>query len=279
MMRISGIFTLPCLIGVLAAGCEPAEDVAVLPLPSLDRPTPEARYGIPEVKGDWRFAGWEVEPGDSSLLNRSYPVLGPLAIHAQRLDSIAGAVSLHGGATPVVGEIRRDGWFSVATLSGPEATAFITGRYLRDTLWLEMTSVIASEDWPSGARGVFVREDGSAAGPIAWFQGTNPMAPVLLPDSLLAEGQAVRDSLVVAPVAVPVAAPVTGGGAPPAERPRPSAGSPPVVGTPVSSSPAPAASPAPAPRPTPPPPAPPPAAPPARPRESGPTLLGEPVSP
>jgi hypothetical protein len=203
----------------LASGCGPAGDVPVQPLPPLERLSLEARYGLPEVKGLWRFAGWEVEPGDSTLLARSYPVFGALDIRVQRLDSIAGALAVTGGETPVTGEVRSDGWISLVTLAGAQATSFITGRFLRDTLWIEMTSVIPAENWPERAKGVFVR-DSLAQGPdgrtgmIAWFRGTNPNAPAFLPDSLFADSLAMRGGVSIPGGLVPgVPFPAPAGGA------------------------------------------------------------------
>lgn len=187
-LGISG--PLVCLL--VAGSCEPIEDVPVQPLPAMEYPSPEARYGLPEVKGDWRFIGWQVEPGDSSLLDRSYPAFGILRLQEQRLDSVAGTLSLPRGNTHVVGEVRRDGWFALATIADAKASAYLAGRFARDTLFLEMTSMVASEDWPSGALGVFVRERDARPGPIAWFRGTDPTRVGMLPDSL-----AIGDSLTV----------------------------------------------------------------------------------
>src|SRR5690606_7870150 len=85
---------------------------------------------------------------------------------------------------PVVGEVRRDGWIALVTLNGREPTSFVTGRYVRDTLWMEMTSVMEADEWPRGARAAFVR--GDAGEPIAWFRGTVPgaIAPAAVSDSL-----------------------------------------------------------------------------------------------
>lgn len=274
------------LAGIVAAGgCEPAKDVQVLPLPPLERLTPEARYGLPEVKGLWRFAGWEVEPGDSVLLERSYPAFGSLDLRVQRLDSIAGVLAVPGGESPVVGEIRRDGWFALAALSGPEATAYLSGRFASDTLRLEMTSVFPAADWPAGATGIFVREGDGLPGPIAWFRGTSPFAPAAFPDSLLADSQA-TDSLVSVPVAIDAGGEGAEAGAGAVRGTtdeavvRAPTVSPPAATTPVVDQPARPTPPA-VPRPVPPAPRPvreePTPAP--REREEGPRLLGEPIAP
>lgn len=157
---------------MLVGGCDAAEDVEVLPLPELDRPSAEARLGLPEIAGTWRFAGWEIIDGDSTSLERTFPSFGALEIRTQRLDSIAGAFALAGGPSAVVGDVRRDGRVSLVTYSAAGPGQFIAGEVERDTLWLELTSVLAADEWPQDARAAFVREP--VAEPIAWLRGARP---------------------------------------------------------------------------------------------------------
>lgn len=160
---------------VLLTACDSDADVEVLPLPPLERPSPEARAGLPEVHGTWRFAGWEVIRGDSTALERTFPSFGDIRLDVQRLDSLAGSFATAGGAAEVVGEVRRDGWVALVTLRGGVPAEFITGRYARDTLWLELTSVMAPDEWPRDARAAFVRDQPS--GPLAWIRGVPRVDP------------------------------------------------------------------------------------------------------
>lgn len=140
----------------LLAGCGPDDDVRVQPLPPLERPSPEARAGLPRVAGAWSFAGWELAPGDTARVGEPLPRLGRFLLRTQRLDSIAGAYSAGGGAWPLVGEVRRDGVVALAAVSG-ELTGFATGRVARDTFWVSLTTLIDGESWPANARAAFVR--------------------------------------------------------------------------------------------------------------------------
>ncbi len=259
---------LTIAVGVALVGCGPADDVEVLALPPLEYASAEARLGLPELEGTWRFAGWEVTPGDSAALTQTFPSFGELTLDTQRLDSVAGMFSLYGGNAPVVGEVRRDGWVALVTLNGREPTAFVTGRYARDTLWVEMTSVVSIQDWPRGARAAFVR--GAAGNPIAWLRGTVPGAvtTAATSDSLFATAP-------VAPVSTDAGATDPVSRTPPATRVPPTP-----LGTPTRrespDSPAPRAAPPPPAPPRPPPPPPPPA---PRPEPDPPIrLLGEPVT-
>lgn len=166
-------------LAVLASGCDAAGDVEVLPLPALERPSPEARLGLPEVAGSWRFAGWEVIQGDSASLERTFPSFGELRIETQRLDSIAGVFALGGGPARVVGDIRRNGKLALVTVGAGGPDRFIAGEFERDTLWLELTSVLAPDEWPQNSRAAFVREP--VAEPIAWLRGANPQAAAPAP--------------------------------------------------------------------------------------------------
>ncbi|MEX2583962.1 MAG: hypothetical protein WD766_11840 [Gemmatimonadota bacterium] len=172
--------TLLCLASVTA--CDAEEDVRVLPLPPVERPTPEARLGLPEVSGTWRFAGWEIVRGDTTALERTFPSFGDIDL-TQRLDSIGGSFLLAGGRSPVVGEVRRSGDLSFVTFGGGVPQRYVAGEFSQDTLWLELTSVLAPDEWPTDARAAFVREP--IAEPIAWLRGARPGDEVAAPvDSL-----------------------------------------------------------------------------------------------
>lgn len=136
----------------LLTGCDAAEDVQVQPLPSLEQLTPEARAGLPEVAGMWRFAGWELAPGDTNRVASTLPGFGDLLLETQRLDSIAGFYVAGEGRLPLIGEVRRD---SVVSLAGGDR--FLAGRVSSDTLWLTLTSLVPSADWPDRARAAFVK--------------------------------------------------------------------------------------------------------------------------
>lgn len=211
-------------------GCDAASDVDIQPLPALERPSAEARLGLPEIAGTWRFAGWEIERGDSVTLERTFPSFGDLALTTQRLDSIAGLFALATGTTPVIGEVRRNGDVTMVTLPGGVPDRFIAGSVAEDTLWLELTSILAPGEWPQDARAAFVTEPASE--PIAWIRGARPsMEPpvdsIAIADSIAAaQMPAAGDSLGSAiPTAPTVGAPGT---TPPATgRPTPGGVTPP----------------------------------------------------
>jgi hypothetical protein len=292
------------LLAVLSAvaGCDPAENVEVLPLPALERPSREARLGIPEVAGSWRFAGWEIIRGDTTALERTFPSFGELRLDTQRLDSIAGTFDLAGGRRGVMGEVRRDGNISLVTYGAGELGSFIAGRFASDTLWLELASVLAPEEWPSDARAAFVRTP--VQEPITWLRGAGPgTAPPPADSSMMVDslGRPISPATTAPSGALPGAQPGLrpGGQAqPPAatpsgqqpSRPQPSGVQQPAITQPqprptapsTPPSPRPAAPPAapPAARPSPPPapaPAPPPAPEPEPQDDAGPPLLGDPV--
>jgi hypothetical protein len=269
-------------VAVLMGGCDAAQDVRVLPLPPLERPSPEARLGLPEVAGSWRFAGWEIVRGDTSALERTFPSFGELRLEVQRLDSLAGSFVLAGGVTPVIGEVRRDGRVALVTHPGGVPGNFLAGQFYRDTLWLELTSILASDEWPRDARAAFVREP--VAEPIAWLRGARPgdLPPEIEPDTITELPPAEAPAVVTpapspapaqAPAGTPAPAPQPGTPAPAPAAPRPE---------PQPVAPAEPAAPAP------PPPAPPPPPPPdpepdpepePEPERRPPPLLGEPVIP
>lgn len=137
---------------VLLTGCDAAEDVRVQPLPSLEASSPEARLGLPEVAGLWRFAGWELAAGDTARVESTLPAFGNLLLETQRLDSVAGFYAAGESRMPLVGEVRRD---SILALAG--GGRYLTGRISRDTLWLALTSLLEPGAWPADARAAFVR--------------------------------------------------------------------------------------------------------------------------
>lgn len=146
--RVTGL-----LVAVLVAtGCDAADDVRVQPLPSLDASSPEARAGLPVVSGIWRFAGWELAPGDTGRVEAELPGFGELRLETQRLDSIAGFYMAGDARLPLIGEVRRD---SVLALAG--GGRFLAGRITADTLWLALTSLVEPGSWPDDARAAFVR--------------------------------------------------------------------------------------------------------------------------
>jgi hypothetical protein len=87
---LSAPATRAALLLLALAACEEAEGVNVQPLPPLERPSPEARAGLPEVAGTWRFAGWELPVRDTATAGEGMLAPGVLAVRTQRLDSVAG---------------------------------------------------------------------------------------------------------------------------------------------------------------------------------------------
>ncbi len=167
---------------VIFGGCEPAESVDIQPLPPENRPSAEARLGLPEVRGVWRFAGWELPPGDSAGLAGVLPGLGQIDIRVQRLDSIAGIYTSNGFSAPVAGEVRRDSIVSLVTFGGTRS--FAAGEVSGDTLWVTLSSLTPEEAWPQGGRAAFVR--GPARPAFARLEGAMPPPPpsMAMADSL-----------------------------------------------------------------------------------------------
>ncbi len=157
------------LLLLVLAACEEAEGVDVQPLPALKRPSPEARAGLPEVAGTWRFAGWELPVRDTVTEGAGMLPPGALAVRTQRLDSVAGAYVRDGQQFPFVGEVRRDGILSVVAFGPDGAGSFIAGRVKRDTLWIELTSLSAAQTWSTGARAALVRT--AVRQPFVRYQG------------------------------------------------------------------------------------------------------------
>ncbi|HEX2209260.1 MAG TPA: hypothetical protein VHG93_16405 [Longimicrobium sp.] len=172
----------------LAAGaCDEAEG-RVQPLPPLQRPTPEARAGLPEVRGIWRFAGFEIRPQDTLLVReQAYQLTAPdeIRIITQRLDSIAGQIVRGGVGFPLSGEVRRDSTITFVTF-GEGAGQFVAGHVRRDTFWIELTTLPIAAGWSPQARAAMVRRVGGP--PFRRLLGGAPIAPpvdsVRLRDSL-----------------------------------------------------------------------------------------------
>ncbi len=157
------------LLLLALAACEEARGVDVQPLPPLQRPSPESRAGLPEVAGTWRFAGWELPVRDTVTGGEGMLPPGALAVSTQRLDSIAGAYVRDGQRFPFVGEVRRDRILSVVAFGPDGVGSFIAGRVLRDTLWIELTSLSAAQTWSGGARAAMVRT--AVRQPFVRYQG------------------------------------------------------------------------------------------------------------
>jgi hypothetical protein len=261
---------------LLAAGCEAAEGVRVQQLPPLERSSPEARLGLPEVLGAWRFAGWELEPADSARLAESLPSFGEIRLEVQRLDSIAGSYLVAGARFPLVGDVRRDSVIALVAEAG-EGGRFLAGRVAGDTLWLSVATLLEPGSWPAGARAAFVRTPVAAT--FARLQGQ----PTILPGDTIQPVLAGPVELPAGEVGATPEPPVTQPGETvPAQRPAAPAAAP-VTTTPVAQPTAPRAQPE-QPRAAPPvarPAEPPPPTPtePAEepPRRAPPRLLGEPV--
>ena len=223
---------LVCCAAMAAGACEEAQSVEVQPLPPLQRPSPEARAGLPEVRGLWRFAGFEIPASDTTLVREKVYALTPpgdFQIATQRLDSIAGQYLRAGVAFPIVGEVRRDSAISLVLFSGGTGQ-FVAGHVRRDTLWVELTTFqSAVESWPRGTRAALVRR---VSGPP--FRRLLGGAPIYVPVDSTRVDSLRMDSLRRAGVVVPPAGtqpapgqpmpgavpPVMQPGVPPAAQPQ-----------------------------------------------------------
>ena len=196
------------------AACEEARGVSVQPLPPLQRPSPEARAGLPEVAGTWRFAGWELPVRDTVTGGEGMVPPGALGIRTQRLDSIAGVYVRDGQPFPVIGEVRRDGIVSVVAFGPDGSGSFIAGRVLRDTLWIELTSLSAAQTWSTGARAALVRT--AVRQPFVRYQGGFVKVNVdsIRADSVRRDSLRVADSLRLADSALAGAVPGQPGAVP-----------------------------------------------------------------
>jgi hypothetical protein len=272
------------IVALLAAGCDAAEGVRVQELPSLERSSPEERAGLPLVAGEWRFAGWELQPADSAYLDGTLPSFGSIRLEVQRLDSIAGHYAVAGASFPLVGEVRRDGVVSLVAQAG-EGGRYLAGRIGRDTLWVSTTTLLEPGSWPAGARAAFVREQVTAtfarlegqptvlpgdtlppqlAGPVESPEGEMPpTGEATTPAAPAQTGMPAQRPATTQPAATPAA---------PRAQPQQPRAAPPAATPPAAAPPAatpPAATPADPPRE--------PAEPAEEPRRAPPRLLGEPV--
>jgi hypothetical protein len=203
----------------LAAACTPADGVEVEPLPPLERPTAEARAGLPALEGSWRFAGWEVANEETGAALGAPAPPGDLVIQTQRIDSVAGYLVRGEQSIPLVGEVRRDGVVSLVSFVDGGQGRFAAGRFQRDTLWLELSTLPAGDLSPPTVRWAFSR---GAVGQ-AFFR--------------LPTGQLLRDTVVALPDTVPVrriapAAPPAAEAEVPADEAQPAPAAPPRQPTP-----------------------------------------------
>lgn len=196
-------FSVLALLAALAA-CEPAQDVRVQSLPPIERPSAEARAGLPEVAGVWRFAGWDLASEDTASLQRELPGLGELRLQTQRLDSVAGSYVGGGGQLPLVGEVRRDSVVSLVASAGGGVAYYLAGEVARDTLWIRLSSLVEPGVWPADAQAAFVRSD--VASTFVRLHGTTPPPPVDSAALLAADSVRRADSLAVAAAPAPPAA-------------------------------------------------------------------------
>lgn len=225
---------LACCAALAAGACGDAEGVEVQPLPPLQRPSPEARAGLPEVRGVWRFAGFEIPARDTAAVReRVYALVPPgeLRVVTQRLDSVAGQYVREGVAFPFTGEVRRDSTLTVVAFSEGMGQ-FAAGRVVRDTFWIELTSFTTGQSWPQGTRAALVRT--AVRQPFRRLLGGIAIAPpvdsVALRDSIRLDSLR-RAGVIVAPPAAAGQQPVPGPGQalPPAAQPGVQPGARPAV--------------------------------------------------
>lgn len=185
-LRIGAV--LACAAALMASACGEVDGVKVQPLPPLQRPSPEMRAGLPEVRGIWHFAGFEIDAADTAAVRDNvYPMVPPgeFRVLTQRLDSLAGQYVYDNAVYPFWGEVRRDSAISVVTF-GDGVGRFAAGRVVRDTFWLELTSFTTAQTWPQGTRVAMVRRPGGP--PFRRLLGGAPITPPV--DSV-----ALRDSI------------------------------------------------------------------------------------
>lgn len=167
----------PILTTLALAACDPAEEVSIQELPSLDRSSVEARLGLPELQGPWRFAGWELAEGDTLGLEAELPALGVLWLQSQKRDSLAGFyLTAGGGRAPLQGEVRRNGVVALVTFPQSGEGRYLVGSVQGDTLWVESTTLVEQGGWREDARMAFVRSQ-TALTPFRRVRGLIPPRP------------------------------------------------------------------------------------------------------
>jgi hypothetical protein len=215
--RFPRLLTLLALFALPA--CDAAEDVRVQELPSLARASVEARLGLPELRGAWRFAGWELSAGDTLGMEAELPAFGIVLLQAQSRDSLAGFYLTQGGRSPLLGEVRRDSVVSLVTFAAPGDGRYLVGQVAGDTLWLEATSLAEPGSWRGDARAAFVR----SRTPVTAFRrvrGAVPPPPPVDSAALAAADSAALGPPIGAAVSPPGAMPTQPlGGAAGAGRP------------------------------------------------------------
>lgn len=197
-------------------------------LPPLRRPSPERRAGLPEVGGRWLLVGWEVPAEDTARIGSEVYRLvppGEIRVLTQRMDSVAGQYGVPGEFVyPFVGEVRRDGVFAGVVSAGEGGQQFFSGRVVRDTLWLELSSLAVSASWPPRARVALSRRPRGA--PFTRLLGGTPLGPDSATIAALRADSLRRDSAARAAAQPPVGQPglqppPAGGVAPTPSAPRP----------------------------------------------------------
>jgi hypothetical protein len=211
---------LACCAALAAGACGDAEGMEIQELPPLRRPTAEARAGLPEVRGVWRFAGFEIPAADTTAVREQVYTMTPpgeIRILAQRLDSIAGQYVRDGVAFPFTGEVRRDSALTIVAFS-EGIGQFAAGHVRRDTFWIELTSFSSAQGWPRGTRAALVRRVGGPP-----FRRLLGGAPIYVPvDSTRMRDSMRMDSLRRAGVVVPPGAQPPAGAQPlPGQQPMP----------------------------------------------------------
>jgi len=153
-MRYAHLLSLP-LAMVVAAACATA-DPQTEPLPDGERPSPESRFGLPTLTGDWYAAGVDGVDEDVAEAFLAYPL--QIRVDTQRMDSIGGRLRIGDAVASWFGEVRRNGHFAVAVPDGELAGGFMAGRLSGDTLWLESGTLLDGARWASPPRWALLRQ-------------------------------------------------------------------------------------------------------------------------
>jgi hypothetical protein len=217
-----------------AAACDEAK-ADVEPLPPLRRPTPEERAGLPVISGKWTYAGFEYPAEDTARVReRVYALVPPgdFVVTTQRLDSIAGQYVREGATFPFTGEVRRDGIFAFVAFEPGGGGAFVSGRFSRDTMWVELTGFPSAASWPPGSRVALVRNPKGP--PFTRLRGYVPPPPPPADSTKHGEAPAAAPPPSPSPAPAPVQVRPQPAPAPPPPSPQaPPVSSPPVTPQPV----------------------------------------------